>query len=75
MSFRTYLDILEDSAIQYSERPVFQLAVPSTGLPEVREWRSVTYAQFKRDVETYAKFWARQLASRCVPQRSVIGLW
>ena len=75
MTLRTHLDVLNDSSVEYSERAVFQLPVPSAQRPEDQEWQPVTYAQFKRDVETYAKFWSRQLAACGLPGRSVVGLW
>ncbi|KAF7796058.1 hypothetical protein EIP86_007229 [Pleurotus ostreatoroseus] len=75
MSFRTHLDVLQDSASQYSSRPVFKLPLPSTDSAVVRNWSSVAYAQFRADVERYAKYWGRVLANDNLQPRSTIGLW
>ena len=75
MSLRTHLDVLQDSAAHYSERPVFKLPALSPESKEVHEWAPVTYAQFKADVERYARHWSRVLAADGLPRQSVIGVW
>ncbi len=75
MSLKTHLDVLQDSASQFSTRAAFKLPVQSPGSHEVQEWSSVAYAQFQSDVERYAKYWGRTLASDGLPRRSVVGLW
>lgn len=41
----------------------------------VSTWRSVSYLQFRRDVERFARYWSRILQADGVPQKSVVGLW
>ncbi|KAI0699593.1 acetyl-CoA synthetase-like protein [Cytidiella melzeri] len=75
MSLKTHLQVLEESAENYATRPVFQLPVLSPGSTEVKEWRPVLYSQFKSDVDTHARYWAKVLSADGLPPRSVIGVW
>ncbi|KAI0089764.1 acetyl-CoA synthetase-like protein [Irpex rosettiformis] len=75
MSLKTHLQVLEESAEKYPTRSVFQIPIPSPGSTEVREWRPIIYSQFKSDVETYAKYWAKVFSADGLPRRSVVGLW
>ncbi len=69
----THLSVLETSSSLYSDRPVFRTPSLDPSTNEVREWNIITYRQFQRDVDTYARYFASILSS--IPQRSVIGLW
>lgn len=76
MSYRTPLTVLEASASKFSSYPAFKVpgAVDSdTGC--VQEWFSISYAQFKQDVELHAKFWSRTLSTDGLAPRSVVALW
>lgn len=46
---------------------------PLTG--QVHDWSSITYSQFKHDVEFTARYWHHILESDGVPEHSVVGLW
>lgn len=71
----THLSVLESSANLYADRTVFRTPSVDPLTNEVREWNVITYRQFQRDVESFARYWASTLASNAIPQRSVIGLW
>ncbi|KAF8991326.1 hypothetical protein BDQ17DRAFT_1370992, partial [Cyathus striatus] len=45
----------------------------STGA--IGSWRSVTYSEFHRDVELYARYWTHVLRKDGTPRKSIIGLW
>ena len=73
MPLRTHLSVLEECAALYSSRPAFR--IPHTDSEEIESWSTVTYSQFKSDVEAYARYWASTLAADGIPTRSVVGLW
>ncbi|KAJ3539555.1 hypothetical protein NM688_g6346 [Phlebia brevispora] len=75
MSLKTHLDVLRDSASQYSSRAVFKLPVLSPGSDDVQSWAPIIYPQFQSDVERYARYWGRVLSDDGVSRRSVVGLW
>jgi hypothetical protein len=75
MSLKTHLNVLETSAEEYAELPAFQLPDRSSTSTELQLWRPISYSQFRHDVETHAKYWARQLNTGGFPRRSVVGLW
>lgn len=74
-SFGTHLTALEAAASKYASRPAFKVPRidPQTG--GVQEWESISYAQFKNDVELFAKYWAHTLGAQGLPERSVVGVW
>jgi acyl-CoA synthetase (AMP-forming)/AMP-acid ligase II len=72
---RTHLTDLEAAASNYASCAAFKVPDldPSTG--RVREWVSINYEQFKKDVELFAKYWAHVLKAQGIPPRSVVGIW
>ncbi|KAI0068384.1 acetyl-CoA synthetase-like protein [Artomyces pyxidatus] len=74
-SLRSHLTVLDTSASLYASSPAFQLPRCDLQSGEVQHWEPVTYAQFQRDVEMFARHWARVLKADGIPQRSVIGMW
>lgn len=76
MPYKTHLTLLEETAASVPDLPVFK--VPRLETPdseEVAAWISISYAQFKTDVETYARYWSRALTANGIATRSVVGLW
>lgn len=76
MVYRTHLAVLEETASSYPSYPAFKVPqLASPGSEDVVEWSSITYSQFKSDIETYATYWARTLAADGLQPRAVVGLW
>lgn len=76
MSSVTHLAILEQAASAYPTRPVFKLPkLVANEAEQVEEWQSISYAQFKADVETYATHWSRILHADGLPPRAIVGVW
>ncbi|PSR75926.1 hypothetical protein PHLCEN_2v8840 [Hermanssonia centrifuga] len=76
MPLRTHLAALDATASLYPSRPVFKVPkLASPGSDEIEEWSSISYSQFKSDVDLYAKYWARTLAADGLPPRTTVGLW
>ena len=74
--YRTPLTVLEASASNYASSAVFKLpGTVDSDTGRVQEWTSITYAQFKDDVELHARYWSRTLAGDNIPPRSVVALW
>lgn len=71
----THLSILESSAALYPTRPAFRVPSINPSTSAVHEWNAITYAQFKSDVDAYARYWYSRLSTSKIPQQSVIGLW
>ncbi|KAI0051721.1 acetyl-CoA synthetase-like protein [Auriscalpium vulgare] len=74
-SLQSHLTVLEASAALYASSPAFQLPRCDLQSGDVEDWSPVTYSQFQRDVEVFARHWARVLRTDGIPQRSVIGVW
>ncbi|TFK57163.1 acetyl-CoA synthetase-like protein [Heliocybe sulcata] len=73
-AYRSHLSLLETAASHYASSPVFRIPlIDSTGA--VSQWTSITYLQFLRDVERFARYWSRTLRSNGIPSKSVVGLW
>ncbi|TFY83769.1 hypothetical protein EWM64_g230 [Hericium alpestre] len=72
---RSHLSVLEASASAYASSPAFHIPRCDLQSDEAQEWDSISYAQFKQDVELFARHWARVFRTRGIPQRSVIGMW
>lgn len=72
---RTHLTVLETSASKFASAAVFRTPDLDASTNRVKTWNSITYQEFYRDVETFAKHWTQTLRSEGVPQRSVIGVW
>lgn len=76
MSYRTPFTVLEASASRHPSVSVFKIPKaiePGTG--RVYQWTSISYSQFKEDLERYAKYWRRTLLADGVQPRSVVALW
>ncbi|RXW22056.1 hypothetical protein EST38_g3794 [Candolleomyces aberdarensis] len=71
----SHLEVYQRSTSLHSASPLFRIphVCPSSG--RVEEWSTITYGQFERDVERYARHWGRALRRKGIPRRSVIGLW
>lgn len=72
---RSHLTVLETSSSLYPSQPVFKIPRLDVEAGQGHEWQHITYSEFQRDVELFAKYWARILKSDNVPQRSVVGIW
>lgn len=72
---RTHLTVLETSASLYPTRPAFKTPRSDCQTGQVQDWQSITYQQFKQDVELFARHWSRVLRRDRVPQKSVVGVW
>ncbi|KAG5726095.1 hypothetical protein E4T56_gene1646 [Termitomyces sp. T112] len=72
---KTHLTVLEASASRYSSLPIFKVPQldPSSG--HIDGWASISYQEFLRDVENYARHWRRVLTRDSIPPKSVIGIW
>ncbi|KAH9476811.1 hypothetical protein JR316_0010726 [Psilocybe cubensis] len=70
----SHLTVLESSSKQYSNKTLFRTPqINSSG--SVEAWNSISYAEFHRDVELYARYWTRVFSEESIPKRSVIGMW
>ncbi len=70
----SHFTVLESSSVKYASATLFRIPqLDSAG--RVEEWNSITYQQFYRDVELFARHWSRVLREDGVPARSVIGMW
>ncbi|KIK99040.1 hypothetical protein PAXRUDRAFT_823210 [Paxillus rubicundulus Ve08.2h10] len=75
-SYKSHLTVLEQSSSLYPSAPAFR--VPRSNpcsTTQVHDWLSISYRQFKEDVEHTARYYRRVLASHRIPERSVVGLW
>ncbi|KAI9572866.1 acetyl-CoA synthetase-like protein [Boletus coccyginus] len=71
----SHLTVLEQSSSLYPSAPAFRIprSDPTTG--QVHDWLSISYRQFKRDVEYTARYYRRLLKSVGLTDNSVVGLW
>lgn len=70
----SHLALLQSAAAKYPDDPVFKLPVLDTN-GQLSDWYDITYTQFLRDVELYARHWSRLLLADNVPPSSVVGIW
>lgn len=70
---RSHLDIFQESTSRYHSATLFRLPHLSEG--RVESWTTITYRQFRLDVENYARHWTRALRADGVLPGSVVGLW
>ncbi|TFK18941.1 acetyl-CoA synthetase-like protein [Coprinopsis marcescibilis] len=72
---RSHLDVFQESTSRYHSAPLFRLPhiSPSTG--KVDSWGTISYQEFRHDVELYARHWMCTLGHDGVQQGSVVGLW
>lgn len=71
----THLAIVESSATLYANRAAFRIPSVDSTTNALLEWNTITFAQFKLDIESYARYWKSTFESRNVEKNSVIGLW
>ncbi|KAG8219899.1 hypothetical protein J3R82DRAFT_894 [Butyriboletus roseoflavus] len=71
----SHLTILEQSSTLYPSAPAFMVprSDPTTG--QVHDWLSISYPQFKEDVEYTARYYRRMFKSAGIVDNSVVGLW
>jgi acyl-CoA synthetase (AMP-forming)/AMP-acid ligase II len=74
-TYLSHLTVLEHSAASYPDAPVFRVPRSDLLTGQVHHWSSITYTQFKHDVEFTARYWRQVLESDGVPENSVVGLW
>ncbi|KAF8064420.1 hypothetical protein FPV67DRAFT_221742 [Lyophyllum atratum] len=72
---RSHLTVLESSAARHSLSPVFKVPELDQSSGRVENWTPISYRQFWRDVESYARHWTRTFTRDGIPPKSVIGLW
>ncbi|KAI0788607.1 hypothetical protein C8Q75DRAFT_793759 [Abortiporus biennis] len=79
MPYKTHLSVLEEAASTHPTRAVFRLPPlddqDQSNVEEAKEWRTVTYDEFHRNVQNYARYWSRIFSIDGVPPRAIIGLW
>ncbi|KAG1761936.1 hypothetical protein EDD22DRAFT_980000 [Suillus occidentalis] len=73
--YLSHLTVLEHSASSYPDAPVFRVPRSDLLTGQVHDWSSITYSQFKHDVEFTARYWRQVLESDGVSENSVVGLW
>ncbi|KAF9452669.1 acetyl-CoA synthetase-like protein [Macrolepiota fuliginosa MF-IS2] len=71
----SHLAILEASSSRFSQLPVFQTPVVDQETGAIASWQSISYRQFQRDVERFARFWQSRLLNDGVAPHSVVGVW
>ncbi|KAI1784535.1 acetyl-CoA synthetase-like protein [Ganoderma leucocontextum] len=71
---KTHLQALEDCTAANPSLPIYKLPVYDNE-GSLRIWLSVSFSQFKSDVEHFAAYLSQRLQADGVPPRSVIGLW
>ncbi|KAF9229405.1 acetyl-CoA synthetase-like protein [Gyrodon lividus] len=74
-SYKSHLTVLDRSSILYPFAPAFKVPRSNPSTPQVHDWLSISYRQFKEDVEYTARYYRKLLASDGIPERSVVGLW
>lgn len=74
-TLRSHLSVLENSVSLYGSHSAFRVPRLDKETSKVQCWDSVTYEEFQRDVELFARHWARILKADGIPPRSVVGMW
>lgn len=74
-SLQSHLSVLDASSSAYPSAPAFRIPSVNPATSQVDEWLSISYLQFRDDVELYARYWSTVLALDGLPKRSVVGLW
>ncbi|CCL98987.1 uncharacterized protein FIBRA_00995 [Fibroporia radiculosa] len=73
--YQTHLGILDESAALHPTATVFRIPEVDPATNAIRSWHSISYAQFRNDVEHVAKYWTSKLTTQGIQPNSVIGLW
>ncbi|KAF8154247.1 hypothetical protein B0H34DRAFT_800120 [Crassisporium funariophilum] len=71
----SHLTVLESSSSAYASATLFRTPQVDLSTGSIKEWRSISYAQFHHDVELFARHWTRVFTNDRIPRRSVVGLW
>ncbi|KAF7966436.1 hypothetical protein HWV62_38398 [Athelia sp. TMB] len=74
-AFRSHLTVLESSASRFSSASAFQIPDVDTETGKALRWRPISYSQFRDDVNTSARYYAKTLRADGVQPQSVVGLW
>ncbi|KAG6337325.1 hypothetical protein ID866_1750 [Astraeus odoratus] len=74
-SYRSHLTVLEQSAALVPSALAFRVPSSDPATEEIRDWLSISYRQFKEDVEFTARHWCSVFESNGIPRGSVIGTW
>ncbi|KAI8980685.1 acetyl-CoA synthetase-like protein [Trametes punicea] len=72
---RTHLTVLESTATQHAKAAAFRVPRLEPGTGKILEWEVITYGEFWRDIERFARYWTQKLTADGVHPRSVVGLW
>lgn len=71
----SHLTVLNSSSSAYASATLFRTPQLDSSSGQVKEWRSISYQQFYRDVQLFAQHWTNVLTNARIQRRSVIGLW
>ena len=71
----SHLTVLESSASTYASATLFRSPQLDPTSRQVKEWRSISYQQFYRDVELFAQHWTNVFTVAEIPKQSIIGHW
>ncbi|KAI9065230.1 acetyl-CoA synthetase-like protein [Trametes sanguinea] len=74
VALKTHLHALAESVNTYSSLPIFKLPIYDSE-DNLRAWMPISYKEFQTHVEHFASIIARELQSKGVAPRSVVGLW
>jgi acyl-CoA synthetase (AMP-forming)/AMP-acid ligase II len=74
-TYQTHLTVLQHGASSYPDALAFRVPQSDPSTDQVHDWSSISYRQFKDDVELIARYWRQMLKSDGVPEYSVVGLW
>jgi acyl-coenzyme A synthetase/AMP-(fatty) acid ligase len=74
-SFKTHLNLIEDVVNRKPQAVAFKLPRlhPDTG--KIDEWTSVSYQQFRDDINVQASYWIQSLKAKNIAPGSVVTLW
>ena len=70
-----HLDALYATAERHGLAPAFRTPRLDAAASEIEGWNTITYDQFKGDIETTAKYWSSRLGHAGISGGSVVGLW
>jgi hypothetical protein len=71
----SHLTVLRSSSSAYASATLFRIPQLDSTSGQVKEWRSISYEQFYRDVELFAQHWTNVFTKAQIARRSIIGLW
>ena len=71
----SHLTVLESSSSTFASATLFRSPQIDPTSGQIKEWRSISYQQFYRDVELFAQHWTNVFTNAQIPKRSIIGHW